>query len=158
MKLLPPECPELVLDYRAELVLNLVKSTPALVLNWSSPGRPYINATMLPSLEGAQPCVLHANSASKSALPVLQLYAERMGHSTRTRRMQPVPTDEELVEKVNTWQSVSPCQQRIPPGGLRKPAVCLGTSRRYLRDLTALEPSAYKVPQVKNKKEQSGSG
>lgn len=156
MQLLPPECPELVLDYRAELVLNLVKSAPALVLKWRSGDRPYINDTMLPSLEGAQPCVLHANSGSKSALPVLQLYAERMGHSTR--RMQPVPTDEELVEKVNKWQSVSPCQQRIPPGGMRKPAVCLGTSRRYLRDLTALEPSAYKVPQVKNKKEQSGSG
>jgi len=26
---------------------------------------------------------------------------------------------------------------------MRKPAVCLGTSRRYLRDMTALEPSPY---------------
>ena len=141
MHLLPPECPELVLDYRAELMLNLVKSAPALVLNWHSPGRPYINDTMLPSLKGAQPCVLHANSASKPALPVLQLYAERMGDSTR--RMQPVPTDRELVQKVTAWQSVSPCEQIIPPGGMRKPAVCLGVSRRYLRDMTASEPSPY---------------
>ena len=49
MQLLPPECPELVLDYRAELVLNLVKSARALVLKWHSPGRPHINGTMLPS-------------------------------------------------------------------------------------------------------------
>jgi len=137
MQLLPPECPELVLDYRAELVLNLVKSTPALILKWRYPGRPYINDTMLPSLEGAQPCVLHANSASKSALPVLQLYAQRMDLSARC--MQPLPTDAELVQKVKAWQVVSPCEQIIPPGGMRKPAVCLEASRKYLRDLTAVE-------------------
>ena len=143
MQLLPPECPELVLDYRAELVLNLIKSSSALVLKWHSPGRPYINDTMLPSLKGSQPCVLHANSASKSALPVLQLYAERMGDSARARRMPLVPTDSELVQKVNAWQIVSPCEQIIPPGGMRKPAVCLRTSRKFLRDMTALEPSPY---------------
>ena len=144
MELLPPECPELVLDYRAELVLNLVKSARALVLKWHSPGRPHINGTMLPSLEGAQPCVLHANSAAKSALPVLQLHAERMGDSAR--RMRPVPTDSELVQKVDMWQAASPCWQILRPGTMRKPAVCLSQARKFLRDMTASEPSPYEPP------------
>ena len=38
--------------------------------------RPHINAKA-PSLHGVEPCILHANSASKPVLPVLQSYWER---------------------------------------------------------------------------------
>ena len=90
------------------------------------------------------PCVLHANSAAKSALPVLQLHAERMGDSAR--RMRPVPMDSELVQKVDMWQAASPCWQVLRPGTMRKPAVCLSQARKFLRDMTASEPSPYEPP------------
>ena len=75
---LPRNCPELALDYRADVILNMKKTVEQLNLVWNIYGRPRINHTWLPSLRDVHPCVIHANSATKSLLPVLQLYLERM--------------------------------------------------------------------------------
>ena len=145
MGLLPPQCPELVLDYGADYIINLVKSSPALALNWRSPQRPRINETLLPSLRGARPCVVHANSAMKSAMPVLQLYWERM-HAAKCNAS--LPTERELCRALLAYQAVSPCIQvapKVAPGAvnpvMKKPAVCPGSMFDVFRRWTVAEPS-----------------
>ena len=134
--LLPPECPELALDYGAEVVLNLVKSTPALIMPWRAPQRPRLNETMLPSLGSVRPCVLHANSATKSILPVLWMHWDRLQAGAAGGG--PPPVEADLWPKYDAYQQVAPCNQKIPPGGMRKPAVC-PDAKTFLKRLTEHE-------------------
>ena len=71
-------CPKLALDYRGEVILTLKKALEHLVLPWEQPSeRPRLNESWLPALADVRPCVLHANSAVKAAMPVLQVFWER---------------------------------------------------------------------------------
>ena len=108
---LPQHCPELALDYRAEIIFNLKKTVEALVLDWTAYARPRINHTWLPSLRGVRPCVLHANSATKSLMPILQLFLERMHLAAKTKP----PTERDVARVVDSWhemlmeKSLNPC-------------------------------------------------
>lgn len=146
---LPSHCPHLALDYRADVIFNSVKASPALVLDWAREARPRINESLLPDLAEVRPCVLHANSASKSLMPTLQLlwewhWARRTEPKPRGRHREqgPMPTERDLDRAVNQWQKVSACNQEIPVGGMRKPAVCGRQAHGYFRQLTgALKPA-----------------
>lgn len=122
-------CPKLVLDYRGEVILTLKKFIELLVLPWGVPGgRPHLNVTMVPALADVKPCVVHANSATKAAMPLLQLFWERMAGATRPitgggtggdgvgiSSNPPGPSEAELTEAVQHWsaalrdKSMYPC-------------------------------------------------
>ena len=63
-KLLPPECPRMILDRRAELVMHLAKQGDK--LHFSTERRATFTRT------SARPCVLHANGPSKAALKSME--------------------------------------------------------------------------------------
>ena len=123
---LPEHCPKLVLDYTANLVLNLVKATPALVLSWRRGERPRINDSVLTSLRGVRPCVLHANSAAKSLMPVLQAFWwQTLGPIPNAPPMGapvPMPTISDLIAMANeSWKQAAPCSESnagVTPGGV----------------------------------------
>ena len=114
---LPDHCPKLVLDYTADLALNLVKATPALVLSWRRGERPRINDSVLPSLRGVRPCVLHANSAAKSLMPVLQAFWwQTLGpipNAPPVGAPVPMPTVRDLIAmaKNESWKQAAPCSK-----------------------------------------------
>ena len=121
---LPAHCPELVLDYRAEVIFNLKRTVDALQLDWKTFGaRPRINSTWLPSLQDVRPCVVHANSATKAIMPILQLFLENVHLAAKSKEPStaalppnPIsPTYRELFEVVNSWhdalinKTLTPC-------------------------------------------------
>ena len=54
------------------------------------------------------------------------------GHPKPSR----LPTKADLFHAVGQWQRVSPCDQVIAPGKMRKPAVCHRQALGYFRSLT----------------------
>lgn len=129
---LPPSCPELVLDYRAEVILNLKKTLEPLVLDWGSDAnaersrrRPHLNETWMPAMRGVHPCVLHANSASKAMLPILQLFWERTTRHELPAEGVPAPVRElDVARAVDSWhgafvnKSMAPCVRMAERAGL----------------------------------------
>ena len=101
---LPRHCPELALDYRSEVIVNLKKTSDFLELDWKAqrPVRPRFNSTWAPALQGVQPCVLHANSATKAAMPVLQLFWERQKRLADGVAPLPV-TEQDVKTAVGQW-------------------------------------------------------
>lgn len=100
---LDSRCPQLVPDFSAELVFNSVKSLDYLTLPTNGT-RPHINAKA-PSLHGVRPCIVHANSAAKPVLPVLQTYWERFAAPTAKATDDPLarpvpPSKAELMQLV----------------------------------------------------------
>ena len=102
---LPPHCPELALDYGADVILNLKKSLDVLVLGWQSDDpRPRLNDTWIPALRDVRPCVLHANSATKAFMPILQLFWERaMRIQKRGADSLPPISEADVTHAVGPW-------------------------------------------------------
>ena len=77
---LPATCPHLVLDYRADFVLNFNKIGPKLVWPWADSERmrsPYSKEVS---------CLLHANGAGKYAMPVLHFWWDHVHAPDRAER------------------------------------------------------------------------
>jgi hypothetical protein len=149
--LLPTHCPELALDYRAEFILNMKKSTEHLILDWGSNfPRPRLNDTVLPSLQDVRPCVLHANSATKSLMPVLQLYwdkfaAQRDSHNSRSHHGEGALSKFELTTAVGHWapalvnKSTNPCVILALKAGLSESSARMACSiRRWITPMGQL--------------------
>ena len=107
---LPSHCPELALDYKADVIFNLKKSIDFLVLRpWQRGQRPRMNGTWYPSLNDSRPCVLHANSATRAVLPVVDLFWNhahgKLGSSIGNSSGDTAPSMRDLAQTVVQWRS-----------------------------------------------------
>jgi hypothetical protein len=160
---LPAHCPELALDYRADVILNLKKTVEQLQLGWATAGeRPRINHTWLPSLRDVRPCVVHANSATKSIMPILQLFLERVhlpfanapdnaAASSKPGELVGIraPTERDVAMVVDAWheelmeKTLNPCiigARTIPGLGANEARVhhaCTSFKQKYMQQFIA---------------------
>jgi hypothetical protein len=129
---LPPTCPHLVLDYRTDFVLNFNKIGPKLVWPWGDSQR------MLSPFTKAASCVLHANGASKYAMPVLHYWWDRV-HAPERQQHEPVAAalsrGRDLLLKNFSRSYVEQWLLALKPQGFRESSAIL-MLKDALRDAT----------------------
>ena len=149
----PPRCVETAARQRVE----------QLQLGWATAGeRPRINNTWLPSLRDVRPCVVHANSATKSIMPILQLFLERVhlpfanapdnaAASSKPGELVGIraPTERDVAMVVDAWheelmeKTLNPCiigARTIPGLGANEARVhhaCTSFKQKYMQQFIA---------------------
>ena len=141
---LPKDCPEIALDYRAEVIVNLKKTLDFVILDWDAdrPVRPRFNSTWVSAFRDVEPCVLHANSATKAAMPVLHLFWERMRLLEAGGAVAPV-TERDVKHVVGEWvellganKTAHPCVLAARGAGLREDEAVRACARAHTVGMT----------------------